>query len=187
MQSGGSDAEPMDQDAAEVSQTPRKAAPQDKGKKRLLDDVDADSVVSRSGGRSRADRKRRKNKDERLPVDGERFQESSEEETVQRKPSRRQGRATARPARRAPPAQPATLQRRESQIVRRPGDEWTDKAGLKWRWGEDGHKRRSVAVKETRKRYDMVRCAACDVVSLLTFISPKTQNTRTRMSRTSVT
>lgn len=149
----------MDQDAPEA-RTPRQP-PQDKGKKRLLSEVDNESVVSGSGGRHKADRKRRKNRDDRLPEGGERFQGSSEGEeqpvTIQRRPSKRQPKATNRPARRTAPPPSTGLQRRDSQIVRKPGDEWTDKAGCKWRWGEDGHKRRNVAVKEIRKRYDMVR------------------------------
>jgi hypothetical protein len=154
-----SESHEMDQDEPESSRTPRQP-PQDKGKKRLLSEVDNESVVSGSGGRPKADRKRRKNRDDRLPEGGERFEGSSEEDeqpvTLQRRPSRRP-KTTARPARRTAPPPATGLQRRDSQIVRKPGDEWTDKAGCKWRWGEDGHRRRNVAVKEIRKRYDMVR------------------------------
>ncbi len=142
----------------------------DRGKKRYIDDVDAESTVSfrRRPKRGRTSRSvsgaasttsGHWAEDQSMSSHGEEQEEeeASEEEYTLRT---RRGGYSRRPQRqsiRTPRRPPRKMLKQETlEPKRKTGDEWVDGNGMRWKLGDDGVTRKAVVVKETRKKYNMV-------------------------------
>jgi hypothetical protein len=152
----------------------------DRGKKRYIDDVDAESTISHRRHPKRGKMSRsvsdaastasgQGDDDRSMPDDDDDDDAEAEEDGKEYTLRTRRVGYSRRPQRQSMKTPRRTLGKTLKQGIvepkRRIGDEWVDRNGMRWKLGDDGITRKAVVVKEIRNKYNMVSGGRWTVLS----------------------